>query len=331
MAPQIQVKNLRKVFRTRVKEDGLLSSIRSLIAPKFKEKNAVRDISFSIEKGELVGFIGANGAGKTTTLKMLSGLLYPTSGSVRIMGFEPFERKTEFLKNISLLMGQRRQLWWDLPVIDSLKLNKEIFEVTDNDFQKTLQELGSMFDATKLYDEPPRTLSLGERMKCELIASILHKPKVLFLDEPTIGLDIVMQRQVRDFIKEFNSRYKSTIILTSHYMEDVKELCRRVIIINTGEIVYDGALVDLTKSVGDFKLLTIMFTHTVEKESLSKYGVIESHSASRAVIRVASGQVRIVSAAIFSELPIDDIAINEASMEDVIRGIFAGKTGKNTS
>lgn len=325
MTPQIQVKNLSKVFRSRVKESGSVAFVRSLLFPKFKEKKAVKDVSFEIGKGELIGFIGANGAGKTTTLKMLSGLLYPSQGQVRVMGFEPFERKTEFLKNISLLMGQRRQLWWDLPVIDSMKLNKEIYEISDREFSKTVHELGEMFDATKLLDEPPRNLSLGERMKCELIASILHKPKVLFLDEPTIGLDIVMQRHVREFIKEFNKKYESTIILTSHYMEDVKELCKRVLIINSGEIVYDGALADLTKTIADHKLLTVMFTDPIQKEQLLKYGTVESHSKTASVIKVGVKDVRSISAAIMAELPVDDITIGEPSVEDVIREIFAKK------
>ncbi len=325
MTAQIVVSHLTKNFRKREKEKNFSGFVRSLVAPRYKEKYAVKDVSFTIEKGELVGFIGANGAGKTTTLKMLSGLLYPTSGSVRVMGHEPFARDERLLRNISLLMGQRRQLWWDLPVIDSLKLNKEIYDIKESEFTKTINELGEMFDAKKLYDDPPRTLSLGERMKCELIASILHKPKVLFLDEPTIGLDIVMQRQVRDFIKEFNNRYKSTIILTSHYMEDVKELCKRIIIINSGEIVYDGALSDLTKSVGDYKLLTVMFTEDIPEDKLLKYGTVESHSKTRSVIKVKEEDVRTISAAIMAELPVDDIAINEPSMEDVIRGIFARK------
>ncbi|MFO0704269.1 MAG: ATP-binding cassette domain-containing protein [Patescibacteria group bacterium] len=323
MAPQIHVSNLTRVFRSRKKEEGFLRSVISLFAPKYNEKHAVKNVSFDIEKGELVGFIGANGAGKTTTLKMLSGLLYPTSGSIRIMGFEPFKRDKEFLINISLLMGQRRQLWWDLPVIDSLKLNKEIYEISDREFKKILDELTDIFHAGKLLDQPARTLSLGERMKCELIASILHKPKILFLDEPTIGLDIVMQRQVRQFVKDFNTKYESTIILTSHYMDDVKELCKRVLIINSGELVYDGALADITKSIADFKLLTVTFNDSVSKEQLFKYGYVESYSPTLVTIKVPNENVRNTSSIIMSEMPVEDVTINEPTIEDVIRGIFA--------
>ena len=325
MPPQIQVKNLSKVFRSRVRESGPIEFFRSLVFPQFKEKNAVDSVSFEIERGELVGFIGANGAGKTTTLKMLSGLLYPTAGQVRVMGFDPFERNPEFLKNISLLMGQRRQLWWDLPVIDSLKLNKEIYDIPDHDFKTIIGELTSLFDAERLLDSPPRTLSLGERMKCELIAAILHKPKVLFLDEPTIGLDIVMQRQVREFIKSFNKKYDSTIMLTSHYMEDVKELCARVLIIQSGVLVYDGPLADLAKKGVDFKLLTVVFTTPISRQEIEKYGSIESNSPTQSIIKVPSHDVRAVSAAMMAHLPVDDIAIGEPSVEDIIRGIFAKK------
>ncbi len=246
----IEVKNLTKSFKIYKKAPGLGGAIKSLFSRKYENKVAVNDVSFKIEEGELIGFIGPNGAGKTTTLKMLSGLLYPSTGSVSVLGFNPFDRKKDFLKKISLVMGQKNQLWWDLPPMDTLLLNKEIYEISDSDFKSRVEELSDLLDVKDILHIQVRKLSLGQRMKCELMAALMHRPKILFLDEPTIGLDVVVQQRVRHFIKEYNEKYKATILLTSHYMQDVKALCNRVVVINHGSIIYDGALNDLLKKFG---------------------------------------------------------------------------------
>ncbi|MBP6883269.1 MAG: ABC transporter ATP-binding protein [Microgenomates group bacterium] len=240
--PIIDVKNLSKSFKIYKKEPGLSGALKSLFSRKYEDKMAVNDVSFTIEEGELIGFIGPNGAGKTTTLKMLSGLLYPSSGSVSVLDQTPFDRKKDFLKQISLVMGQKNQLWWDLPAMDTFLLNKEIYEISDTDFKERVEELSELLDVKEIMHVQVRKLSLGQRMKCELMAALLHRPKILFLDEPTIGLDVVVQEKLRDFIKDYNLKYKATILLTSHYMRDVKHLCKRVVVINYGEIIYDGDL-----------------------------------------------------------------------------------------
>src|SRR3989344_6721039 len=226
MAAIISVKDLKKYYQIHEKEPGIGGTLKSLFNRKYSDAKAVDGISFEIEEGELIGFIGPNGAGKTTTLKVLSGLLYPTSGEARVLGYNPFDRKPQFQKQFSLVMGQKNQLWWDLPALDSFLLNKEIYEVPQAQFDQTLDDLVSMLDLKKVIKIQVRKLSLGQRMKCELVAALLHQPKVLFLDEPTIGLDVVMQQKIREFIKDYNQKYQATIILTSHYMEDVKALCK---------------------------------------------------------------------------------------------------------
>lgn len=241
----ISVSRLSKYYQIHKKEPGLVGSIKSLFVRKYETVKAVEDISFTVEEGELIGFIGPNGAGKTTTLKCLSGLLYPDSGTINVLGFTPFDRKTEFLKQISLVMGQKNQLWWDLPVIESLLLNKEIYEIEDQEFQERVSTLAKLLAVEDLLTVQVKKLSLGQRMKCELIAALIHSPKVLFLDEPTIGLDVVMQQKLREFIKAYNEKHKATILLTSHYMRDVQDLCKRVIIINHGKILFDGPLDNL--------------------------------------------------------------------------------------
>jgi ABC-2 type transport system ATP-binding protein len=231
---------------------------------------AVDGVSFDIGEGELVGFIGPNGAGKTTSLKVLSGLLYPTSGHVSVLGFTPWDRKPSFQKQFSLVMGQKNQLWWDLPAIESFNLNKEIYEISDEKYKRTLSELVELLEVEDQLKVQVRKLSLGQRMKMELIAALLHSPKILFLDEPTIGLDVVMQKKMRDFIKDYNLRYKSTILLTSHYMDDVKELCDRVVIIDKGKLLFDGALDEIIKKFANHKLITVVFSSDVDKSALEK-------------------------------------------------------------
>lgn len=323
----ITVKNLTKYYKVHQKEPGFLGSIQSLVNRKYYDAKAVSDISFSIEEGELIGFIGPNGAGKTTTLKCLSGLLYPTSGTVSVLGFTPNERKTKFLKQIALVMGQKNQLWWDLPAIDSFLLNKEIYEISDTQYKRTLDELIELLELKDFIKVPVRKLSLGQRMKCELVASLIHNPKVLFLDEPTIGLDVVMQKNLRDFIREYNKKYNATIILTSHYMEDVRQLAERVIIIDHGKLIYDGKFDDIVKKYADTKLLSITFDAKVDKEKLKKLGTIKEYSFPRVKLEVAREKVKTVAAKILEEYPVDDLNIEESDIEDIIRDIFSkGKT-----
>jgi len=238
----IDVSHLTKTFRVAQKEPGLAGAIKGLFKRQYRDVHAVRDISFSIKEGELVGFLGPNGAGKTTTLKMLSGLLHPTSGEASVLGYVPWKRERDFQKQFTMVMGQRTQLWWDLPAWDSFLLNKEIYEIPKAQFEETVEELSRLLEIQDLLDVPVKKLSLGQRMKAELACSLLHRPRVLLLDEPTIGLDVVMQQIVRQFILEYNKRYRATVLLTSHNMEDIAELCPRVLLINHGQILFDGSL-----------------------------------------------------------------------------------------
>ncbi len=254
----ITIKGLTKTFRVAHKAPGLAASFRGLFKREYRDVHAVRDISFSIAEGELVGFLGPNGAGKTTTLKMLSGLLTPTQGQAEVLGFVPWKRERAFQKQFTMVMGQRTQLWWDLPAWDSFLLNKEIYEIPHRQFEETVQELATLLEIHDLLEVPVKKLSLGQRMKAELACSLLHRPRVLLLDEPTIGLDVVMQKKVRDFIRAYNQRWKATIILTSHNMEDVSELCSRVILINHGRLLFNGGLAELQTRFGPESLTEAM-------------------------------------------------------------------------
>lgn len=321
----ISVSNLSKYYKIHKKEPGFMGSLKSLVARKYYDAKAVEDISFSIEEGELVGFIGPNGAGKTTTLKCLSGLLYPTRGEVKVLGYTPFKRKNSFLKQISLVMGQKNQLWWDLPAMDSFLLNKEIYEIPDQEFKKTVAELSKLLDVEEFLNIQVRKLSLGQRMKCELISALIHKPKVIFLDEPTIGLDVVMQQKLREFIKEYNKKYKATIILTSHYMEDVKELCERVIIIDHGKILYDGKLADIVKEYAKEKFLSVSFSKKVGREKLAKLGRIQEFEGNVATIVVPREKSSMAAAKLLEDFPVEDLNIEEPKIEDIIRDVFSKK------
>lgn len=323
----ITIKNLKKYYRVYKKEPGLAGSIKSLFHRQYEDVKAVNDISFNINEGELVGFIGPNGAGKTTTLKVLSGLLYPTSGEVNVLNHTPFNRKPEFQKQFSLIMGQKNQLWWDLPALDSFILNREIYEVDKQKFDQTLKDLVSMLDLKDVIKIQVRKLSLGQRMKCELIAALLHSPKVLFLDEPTIGLDVVMQKKIRDFIKQYNQKYKATIILTSHYMDDVKELCDRVIIIDKGKIFFDGKLDEIIKKYADRKIIEVTFNKPVEKKDFSiiRAAKIKEFDLPRVVFSVKRKNANPVAAKLLEKFPVADLNILESSIEDIIREVFTGR------
>lgn len=306
----------------------MAGSIRSLFHRKYYDVKAVDDVSFEIGEGELVGFIGPNGAGKTTTLKTLSGLLYPTKGEVSVLGYTPWKRQPEFQKQFALVMGQKNQLWWDLPAIESFILNKEIYEVPKEKYETTLNELSELLEVKDLLKVQVRKLSLGERMKMELIAALIHSPKVLFLDEPTIGLDVVAQKKMRDFIKIYNQKYKSTIILTSHYMDDVKELCKRVIIIDKGKVLFDGQLDDIVKKFADHKNLSVVLDKELTKkqiEHLESLGGIKEFAFPKLVLQVPRENSNKVAAKLLQSYPIADLNIEESQIEDIIREVFTGK------
>lgn len=321
----ISVSHLSKYYQVHKKEAGFTGSLRALFKREYYDAKAVDDISFEINEGELIGFIGPNGAGKTTTLKCLSGLLYPTTGTVSVLGFTPFERKTKFLKQISLVMGQKNQLWWDLPAIDSFLLNKEIYEIPDDVYKKTVDELTELLDVRDVLQVQVRKLSLGQRMKCELIAALIHKPKVLFLDEPTIGLDVVMQQKLRDFIKEYNKRYKATILLTSHYMKDVEQLCERVIIIDHGKVLYDGALSDIVKKYAKNKAISVVFKKEISADTLGKLGRVLDLQGTKAILSVPRERTSHVAAKLLEKYPVDDLNIEEPNIEEIIRDVFSQK------
>ena len=318
----ISVSRLKKYFRVFKRKEGLLPTLKSLVARPFETVKAVDDISFCIEEGELVGFIGPNGAGKTTTLKCLSGLLYPSEGEVRVLDYEPFKRNSQYLKQISLVMGQKNQLWWDLPSVESFRLNKEIYDLSENEFQKNLKELSDLLDVGDLGKVPVRQLSLGQRMKMELIAALIHHPKVLFLDEPTIGLDIVMQKKMRDFIASYNRLHKATIILTSHYMADVKELAKRVIIIDRGKLIYDGNLVNLGRKYADHKVITAHFEKPVSGENFKHLGKIKTVNEKSLVLTVPKSKAISIATDLLNNYRIRDFDIEEPELEDIISIIF---------
>ena len=320
--PIIEVKNLSKTYTTFKKEAGLLASMKSLFKREKIEVPAVKGVSFNIEEGELVGFLGPNGAGKTTTLKMLSGILYPSGGEARVMGYVPWERKPEYQKKFSLVMGQKAQLWWDLPAEDSFVLNKEIYEVSDKDYKKTRDELVELLNVRDLVNTPVRKLSLGERMKCELVAALLHNPKVIYLDEPTIGLDVVSQQKMWEFIKHYNETRQTTIMLTSHYMKDVEKLCKRVIVINDGKIIYDGALSEIIKKYADYKIIKMTFEKAVDFADIAPYGEIIESNNTYASLRVPKIEAAKRVSNILAKLPASDILVEEVPIEDVIRRMF---------
>lgn len=324
--PVIQVKNLKKYYQVHKKEPGLWGSMKSLFHREYFNVKAVDDISFGISEGELVGFIGPNGAGKTTTLKVLSGLLYPTLGSARVLGYEPFKRQPQFQKQFALVMGQKNQLWWDLPAWESFILNKEIYEVPDNQFNKVIKELTEMLEIEDILKIQVRKLSLGQRMKAELVAALLHSPRVLFLDEPTIGLDVVAQKKMRDFIKEYNQKYKATIILTSHYMGDVKELCKRVVIIDRGKILYDGLLENIVGKFTTHKIIRVDFEQGVKREKLEKLGEVIEYDNSHAVIYVPKEEVAKKAGRLLTHFPVADLTIEETPIEEIIRLVFTKST-----
>jgi len=322
--PVIQAQGLTKAFRTYKKERGFGGAIRGLIRRKYETTLAAKSISFSIQEGELVGFLGPNGAGKTTTLKMLAGLLYPTSGTARVLGYEPWQRDDGYRRQFALLLGQKNQLWWDLPARESLELNSKIYGIPTASFLRAVDEMTELLSVRDKLDVMVRELSLGERMKMELIAALLHQPRVLFLDEPTIGLDVVSQKTVRDFLRFHNATHKTTILLTSHYMADIQELCRRVIIIDHGTIFFDGQLDEILDRFADFKIVTIHCAGgaRLASEACEQFGEVLDRTPASIRLKVKRDRVIASCKKLLDELPVIDIDIQEVPVEEVIRQIF---------
>lgn len=317
----IEVKKLRKEFVFKRKELGIKQSLKSLLRTTKETKVAVNDISFSIGEGEIVGFLGPNGAGKTTTLKMLSGILYPTSGGAQISGYTPWERKNEFKRKISIVLGQKNQLWWDLPANESLYLNKCIYGIEDSSYQKTLDELCELLDVTRLLDVQVRNLSLGERMKMELIAALLHKPKVIFLDEPTIGLDMIAQKNIRDFLKLYNEKEKTTIMLTSHYLEDIENLCDRAIVINHGSIVYDGHLKAINERLAQKKLVKVKTQENISLFLNDKW-TVKKNEGGEWIIEVDRAVVQSVLMELLNKCDIKDFSVEDIPLEESLEILY---------
>jgi ABC-2 type transport system ATP-binding protein len=323
--PLIDVRNLSKSYRVHKRAPGVGAALKSVFRRKYELVKAVEDLSFRIAEGERVGFLGPNGAGKTTTLKVLAGLLHPTSGAVRVGSFVPQDRDPRFLQLITLVMGQKQQLLWDLPPAETYAMNRAIYDVPKAQADETVRALVELLEIGDLVNKPTRQLSLGERMKCELVAALLHRPRVLFLDEPTIGLDVSMQAKMRDFIRDYNVRFGAAVLLTSHYMDDVVALCPRVVVIDHGRLIYDGDLQELARRVRPDKRLTIRLSRTVERADLEKLGTVVSADAARAVLSVPQPRLQTVVRDALAALPIVDLTIEEAPLEEVMRELFGAR------
>jgi ABC-2 type transport system ATP-binding protein len=319
----LDVKDLTKDYRSPVKEPGLWGGIKALFDRKYKDTRAVDAVSFQIEEGELVGFLGANGAGKTTTLKMLSGLLTPTSGTALALGHVPWKREASFQKKLSLVMGQRTQLWWEIPAYETFRLNQAIYGIPEPEFRRSLDELVDLLDLGQCLNVPVKKLSLGQRMRAEMAAALLHRPQLLLLDEPTIGLDVVMQKKVREFVKAYNQRFHATIMLTSHNMTDVVELCRRVIVIERGRLLYDGPLDRLVERYADHKIVRVRFKAAVAAEDLRTLGSVVSVEDLTATLEVARDKVPASAAALLRSYPVADLDVEEVDIDDIVRRLFS--------
>jgi ABC-2 type transport system ATP-binding protein len=322
--PAISIQKLRKVYTVNEREAGVLAAVRSLVRRRTRDVVAVSDLSFDVEAGEMVGFLGPNGAGKTTTLKMLAGLLHPTSGEANVLGYTPWKREKDLLRQITMVMGQRNQLVWDIPTIDSFELNRAIYRISPSAYRKILDELTDLLDLAPLLHKPVRTLSLGERMKCEIAAALLHKPQILFLDEPTIGLDVVMQRRIRSFIGEYNRRFGASVLLTSHYMADVEALCKRVVIIHHGTLLFDGDLSALIDRFSPYKIIVVSLETMDDEQALESYGkVVERQmEEGRVVLQVPKDQTAGVMSRLLADLPIRDFTIEDPAIDTIIEQVF---------
>ncbi len=321
MAAAIHTRDLRKVYLVSEREPGVMAALQSLVHRHTQEIPAVDGISFDLAPGEIVGFLGPNGAGKTTTLKMLSGLLYPTAGEVTVIGHVPSKREKAFLRQITLVMGQRNQLVWDIPAMDSFELNRAIYRIPGADYRRMLHELTELLELEPLLRKPVRNLSLGERMKCEIAAALLHRPSVVFLDEPTIGLDVTMQRRIRAFIAEYNSRFGATVLLTSHYMADVEALCRRVIVIHHGKLLFDGDLLTLVQKFTAHKTIVVQLGDC--SVDLGSYGEVVSCTDGQVTLRVPRAETARITERLLADLPVIDLLVEDSPIEEVIERVFA--------
>jgi ABC-2 type transport system ATP-binding protein len=325
--PIIEVSGLSKHYKVPVRQAGLKAATRSLFKRTYNTVKAVDGISFAIQSGEVVGFLGPNGAGKTTTLKMLSGLLYPTAGIPTVLGFQPSRRQMDFLSQITLVMGNRSQLSWDLPALDSFELQRAIYAIPRPEFIRTRDEYIELLELKDLVNKPVRNLSLGERMKVEIIGALLHRPKVLFLDEPTIGLDVTMQRRIRGFVEEYNRRSGATVLLTSHYMADVEALCKRVIVIHNGKLLFDGDLATLVDRFSAYKTIGVTLTNGFG--SFNQYGEVLDQDAGHVTLRIPREKTPDVTARILAEQKVDDLTVEDPPIEDVIDKVFTQKSAES--
>ncbi|MBD2580672.1 ATP-binding cassette domain-containing protein [Oscillatoria sp. FACHB-1406] len=321
--PIIEVENLSKTYPVAIKEAGFKATLTHFFRRQYRYIKAVQDVSFNIESGEVVGFLGPNGAGKTTTLKMLTGLVHPSSGTVRVAGYRPFRRQTPFLEKMSLVMGQKQQLLWDLPALDSLRINAAVYKISDRAFNERLGELTEMLSLQGKLEQPVRKLSLGERMKAELLAALLHQPQVLFLDEPTLGLDVNAQAAVREFLRTYNQRYQATILLTSHYMADITALCDRVLIIHQGQLMYDGKLDELLERFSPYSEVRVEFAHTLPREKLSDYAEIESIEGREVRFLVRREELTATVSRILAQTEVLDLSIGDSPIEETIGRLFS--------
>ena len=320
--PIIVVENLSKIYPVAVKEPGIKGTLAHFFRRTYREVKAVQNISFQIEAGEMVGFLGPNGAGKTTTLKMLTGLIHPSGGRVRVAGYVPFRRQAKFLQKMSLVMGQKQQLLWDLPALDSLRINAAIYKIPEKEFQRRLGEITQMLSLKEQLTKPVRKLSLGERMKAELLAALLHRPQVLFLDEPTLGLDVNAQAAVREFLREYNQRYQATILLTSHYMADITALCKRVMLIHQGKLMYDGSLEALLERFAPYREVKVELARALPESKLAEYGEIEALEGQEVRFLVQREKLTATIARILAQLEVLDLSVTDPPIEEVIGRLF---------
>jgi ABC-2 type transport system ATP-binding protein len=321
--PIIECNNLSKIYRVAAKQPGLGGTLQHFFKRTYRDVPAVQGVSFTIEPGEVVGFLGPNGAGKTTTLKMLTGLIHPSAGQVRVAGWVPYRRETAFLEKITLVMGQKQQLIWDLPTLDSLRINAAVYEIPDHVFQQRVDELSDMLNLHDQLSRPVRKLSLGERMKAELLAALLHQPHVLFLDEPTLGLDVNAQVSVRDFLRHYNERYQATILLTSHYMADITALCDRVLLIHQGTLIYDGRLDGLLDRFAPYREVSLELKHPCAIATLATYGEVESVEGRCVRLLVKREGLTTAIAKILADMDVIDLTITDPPVEDVIGRVFS--------